>query len=287
MYRIRIFSNFCESDNCKDVYERLCEAQLMENYGEDKEVYITNGNDFTHVIILNTAMPQIAHIPKQNVIGFAFEPVMFLGLTEQFVKYAQRYIGKYYIGDKYDLPEPFVERFSHMWHNPPLTLNYIPEKNRGISIMISEKKDQPGHKHRHDLVKKILESGLPVDIYGRGCVYYEHLNDPRVKGKFTESEPYEHYDFHIAIENFETNHYFSEKITNALLCQTTPIYLGCRSIDEYFPDMVVQLSGDVNTDWLTLFKIVSNPEEYKKVIDLEKVKNKVSLFRNLDQLFCQ
>ena len=134
MYRIRIFSNFCESDNCKDVYERLCEAELMENYGEDKEVYITNGNDFTHVIILNTAMPQITHIPKQNVIGFAFEPIHFLGLTEQFVRYAQQYIGKYYIGDKYDLPEPFTERFAHMWHNP--LLKYVPTKSKRILVYL-------------------------------------------------------------------------------------------------------------------------------------------------------
>jgi hypothetical protein len=285
MYRIRIFSSFCPSENCKDVYERLCESALMSNYGPDKKIYITNGEDYTHVIILNTAMPQIGHIPKKNVIGFAFEPPQFLGLTQQFLNYAQQFIGKYFIGEKKGLPSPFIERFSHMWHNPPLPLNYIPEKTKGISMMISEKKDQPGHKHRHDLVKKILESGLPVDIYGRGCIYYEHLNDPRIKGKFTEKEPYEQYDFHIAIENFETNHYFSEKITNSLLCQTTPIYLGCRSIDEYFPDMVVQLSGDVNTDWFTLFKIVSNPEEYKKEIDVEKVKNKVSMLRNLDLLF--
>jgi hypothetical protein len=283
MYRIRIFSNFCESDNCKDVYERLCEAQLMENYGPDKEVYITNGNDFTHVIILNTAMPQIAHIPKQNVIGFAFEPVMFLGLTEQFVKYAQQYIGKYYIGDKYDLPEPFVERFSHMWHNPPL--KYVPTKSKCISMMVSEKNKQEGHKYRHDLITKILETDLQIDIYGRGCMYYDFMGDPRVKGKFQEMEPYENYDFHICIENFQTNHYFSEKITNALLCDTTPIYMGCRNIQNYFPDKVIVLSGDLQKDMDLLRNISENPSAYKKNINVEIIKNRIYLLRNLKEVF--
>jgi len=282
-YRIRIFSNFCPSENCKDVYERLCESELKENYGPDKEIYITNGNDYSHVIILNTAMPDVSHIPKKNVIGFAFEPIQFLGLSEQFIRYAQQYIGKYYIGDKMNLPEPFIERFSHMWHNQPL--KYVPEKTLKISMMVSEKNQQPGHKYRHDLINKILETDLPIDIYGRGCMYYEYLNDIRVKGKFEEREPYANYDFHICIENFETNHYFSEKIMDPLLCSTTPIYLGCRNIHTYFPDNVIGLSGDLKTDMQLLKNITENPEKYKKTIDIEKIKNRISLLKNIEQLF--
>jgi hypothetical protein len=283
MYRIRIFSSFCPPENCKDVYERLCESTLLENYGPDKQIFITNGEDYTHVIILNTAMPNIAHIPKKNVIGFAFEPIQFLGLSEQFVKYAQQYIGKYYIGDKYELPEPFIERFSHMWHIPPL--KYEPKKTKLMSMMVSEKNNQSGHKYRHDLINKILETDLPIDIYGRGCMYYEYLNDNRVKGKFTEREPYEDYEFHICIENFETNHYFSEKITNSLLCKTTPVYLGCRNIVQYFPNNVIVLSGILKADMELLKNIVDNPEKYKKNIDVDTVKNKISLLKNIDQLF--
>jgi len=283
MYRIRIFSSFCPSENCKDVYERLCESTLLENYGPDKQIYITNGEDYTHVIILNTAMPNIAHIPKKNVIGFAFEPIQFLGLSEQFVKYAQQYIGKYYIGDKYELPEPFIERFSHMWHNPPL--KHEAKKTKLMSMMVSEKNNQSGHKYRHDLINKILETELPIDIYGRGCMYYEYLNDNRVKGKFTEREPYEDYEFHICIENFETNHYFSEKITNSLLCKTTPVYLGCRNIVQYFPNNVIVLSGILKADMELLKNIVENPAKYKKNIDVDTVKNKISLLKNVEQLF--
>jgi len=282
-YRIRFFSNFCPSENCKDVYERLCESILIENYGSDKDIYITNDDDYTHVIILNTAMPNISHIPKKNVIGLAFEPIYFLGLTEQFVRYAEQYIGKYYIGDKINLPDPFVERFSHMWHNQPL--KYLPEKTKSISMMVSEKNQQSGHKYRHDLINKILETDLPIDIYGRGCMYYEYLNDNRVKGKFNEREPYENYEFHICIENFETNHYFSEKIMDPLLCSTIPIYLGCRNIHSYFPDNVIVLSGDLNNDMELLKNIAENPAKYKKNINNQSIKNKISLLKNIENLF--
>jgi hypothetical protein len=283
MYRIRIFSSFCKSENCKDVYERLCEVNLMDNYGPDKEIYFTNGNDYTHVIILNTAMPQIAHINPKNVIGFAFEPITFLGLTEEFVRYAQKYIGKYYIGDKYDLPQPFTERFSHMWHTPPLKC--VPVKSNLISMMVSEKNQQAGHKYRHDLINKILETDLPIDIYGRGCMFYDFMGDPRVKGKFEGKEPYENYQFHICIENFQTNHYFSEKIMDALMCSTTPIYMGCRNIDTYFPNNVIVLSGDIKQDMELLRNVAENPSQYKKDIDVEAIKNRIYLLRNLDELF--
>jgi len=283
MYRIRIFSSFGKSENCKDIYERLCESELIDNYGSNKEIYLTNDDDYTHVIILNTAMPDIRHIHKKNVIGLAFEPIQFLGLSEEFVMYAQTYIGKYYIGDKMNLLEPFVESFSHMWHNAPL--KYIPLKNKPISMMVSEKNAQAGHKYRHDLINKILETSLPIDIYGRGCMYYEYLGDDRIKGRFTELEPYENYEFHICIENFETNHYFSEKIMNPLLSATTPIYMGCRNIQKYFPENVIVLSGDLCSDMELLQKIVDNPGKYKRKINVQTVKDKVSLLKNIKLLF--
>jgi hypothetical protein len=170
-----------------------------------------------------------------------------------------------------------------MWHNP--LLKYVPTKSKCISMMVSEKNKEEGHKYRHDLITKILETDLPIDIYGRGCVYYDFLGDPRVKGKFREIEPYENYDFHICIENFQTNHYFSEKITNALLCETTPIYMGCRNIENYFPDKVIVLSGDLHKDMDLLRNISQNPSVYKKNINVEIIKNRIYLLRNLKELF--
>jgi len=71
--KIRFFSSFCSSENCKSVYERLCETQFMTNYGKDKSIYINTEDDYTHVIIINTAMPEInQNIPKSHVIGLAF-----------------------------------------------------------------------------------------------------------------------------------------------------------------------------------------------------------------------
>lgn len=283
-YIIRIFSSFCPSEDCKGVYEKICEVFNMNNYGKDKNIYITNDEDYTHVIILNTAMPKIKqNIPKNNVIGFAFEPKQFLNLTSQFIEYAKKNIGKYYIGYKTELGEPFIERYSHMWYIEPLKSE--PIKNKIMSIMVSQKVSEKGHLYRHVLVNKILESNLPIDIYGRGCKFYNYKKDSRVKGEFKEYEPYINYKFHISIENCVIKCYFTEKIMNPLLCNTTPIYLGCEDIEKYFPNNTILLSGEIEDDLKLLTDICNNPDNFIKDIDINKVKNRINLLKNLDELF--
>jgi hypothetical protein len=146
MYKIKVFCPFADSTKCKDIYERINYASELEFYGKNKSIVITDDDDYTHAIIINTIMPQLK-IPKQNVIGLAFEPIKFLGLTTAFVEYAQKYIGKYYIGDNHNLPAPFIERFGYMWHSrPPKEITFKPNL---MSIVVSEKQFAPGHIYRH------------------------------------------------------------------------------------------------------------------------------------------
>ena len=284
---IKVFPSWCSSEEIKDIYEKIFEVANMSGYGKD--IYITTEDDYSHAILLNNAMPVLKNIPKENVIGLAYEPPVFLGLSLEFVEYAQKYISKYYIGNKYDLPEPFVEGYSYMLFSLPP--RYLPPKNNNtMSIMVSKKGFAPGHKYRHLLVQRILSSHLPIDIYGKGCDYYRPLrvsntNDPRIKGEFVDIEPYCTYDFHICIENFKTSHYFSEKIINPLLCSTTPLYWGCENIDSYFPDNTILLTGYVDEDLEILKNVLLNPAKYKKTIDVDSIKNKMNLLKNLDKLF--
>jgi len=281
-YKIRFFSSFGDEKQVKEVLHRLCETSNMDNYGEGKEIEVTNGDDYSHVFILNIAMPKLKdNFPKENVVGLAFEPLIFLRLSPTFIDYAEKNIGKYFIGDRSILPSVFVEHYSFMWYCTPCRT--IPNKTKKMSIMISDKGVTEGHMYRHKLVQEILREGLPVDIYGRGCAYYK-INDSRLKGEFEELEPYRDYDFHICIENVQSNHYFSEKIVNPLLNGTTPIYLGCINIQQYF-GKIITLSKNSVSDLELLKNILREPMKYKKNIDLEKIKDTVYLYRNLDYIF--
>jgi hypothetical protein len=281
MYRIRIFSSFCDSNNCKSVYERLCEVDKMDNYGPDKKIYIVGEDEpFTHAILMNTAMPQM-NLPKQNVVGLAFEPPQFLLNSNSiyFIEYVNTNVSKYFIGKNADLPSSFIQSYAYMWHiTPPRT---IPNKDKMISIMVSDKTQAPGHQYRHSLVQAILKTKYPIDIYGRGCRYYS--NDERLKGEFTNDEPYENYHFHICIENFQTPAYTSEKYTNSVLWGTTPIYWGATN--PLFPEITIQLSGNIEQDMTLLLNITTNPIQYKKYFSQDEIRPSLNLLKNLDDIF--
>ena len=279
MFKIKIFCPFSESKNCKEVYEKINYANENPFYGKIKKIYITDEDEYTHAIIINTIMPELK-IPKENVIGLAFEPIQFLGLTQEFINYATKHIGKYFIGDKFDLPNPFIEHFGYMWHSrPPAEIIVKPNL---MSIVVSKKKSAPGHIYRHKLVEKIIELGLPIDIYGHGSEMYSYNN--RIKGSFNDVEPYEKYEFSICIENYVSNHYFSEKIITPVLYNCNPIYLGCRNIESYLNN-VIKLSGEINKDILLINDIISNKTKYYKKTYNDQNINNVNLIQNIEEIF--
>lgn len=294
---VKIFASYVDSEKAKKITEDFCDAYSLPFYGpeEDKEIYITSGEDYTHVVIWNTAMPWIPSIPKENVIGFAHEPFQYLKLSWGFIEYAEKFIGTYFIGDVHweggVLPSPFQEGNGYLEFNPPSSLDFLSssksfQKNRPMSLVLSNKKFSPGQIYRHELCKAILKTDLPIDIYGRGTPLYSNSNsninpDSRIKGVFELNEPYEEYAFSICVENFISNHYFSEKIVNPILCETTPIYLGCRNIDAYLPNTYVALSGKLEKDMDLLKDICQFPKKYRKKIDTNERKSIIHQKTNL------
>lgn len=286
-YIVRIFADYANSSALKNIYEEICEAHKLDYYGPNKEIYITDEDNYTHAIVINNATPFL-RLPKENVVGLANEPPTFLVVLfnkNHFVHYASKHIGKYFVGDR-GLPPPFMCKYSFLSHITPL--NYKPIKNKLMSIIVSEKSllvDAVGYSYRKEILSYILTSDLPIDIYGRICKFITNKDDQRIKGEFEAYEPYENYQFHICIENFRCESYFSEKVINPLLTNTVPIYLGCTKIEEYFGDSLIQMSGDVKTDMQLICDVLNYPEKYQKNIDLDLVKSKTSLIQNIKEIF--
>ena len=295
--KIKIFSSFCSSDHAKKSSERLLTPYLEIQYGKNFDVGSTNtrhvyivdegDDDYTHVIIWNTAMPNIPkRIPKRNIIGVAYEPPPYLNITPTFVEYAMTNIHAYYIGDCCGLPPPFVEGNAYLpYMTPPIS---IPYKGSTMSMIISHKHDLPGHKYRHKLTSYILHHNLPIDIFGNGTIkkMYQTFNSERIKGPFdNRRDPYEEYLFTIAVENVSSNHYFSEKVINPMLDGCVPIYLGCRNINKYYPNKTITLKGDIVHDMNLLISILQNPMKHFKNINPLEIQKKSCYLNNLDSLF--
>lgn len=274
MIKIKIFSPFSSSNGCKETYEQCNHFYLFEHYGKDYD--LTIHDDYTHAIIINTTTPEL-NIPKENVIGLAFEPYPLLNITTEFIEYAKKNIGRYFIGDCHHLPLPFIEHISYMWYSS--TQRNIQFKENVMSIIISNKNFAPGHTYRKKIVEYIIQNQLPIDIYGYGSTQYIY---DRIKGPFNNIEPYESYMFSICIENFQSNHYISEKIMSPIMVNCNPIYLGCRNIDNYL-DGVIHLNGDLEHDISVIKKILKNPYIYHK--NTYKSRHKINLIHDLPELF--
>lgn len=100
------------------------------------------------------------------------------------------------------------------------TCNYgIYPKSKNISMIYSDKQWLEGHRLRHEVAKVVTG----VDLYG-GAVRYIHSKEAGLVD----------YRFSIVIENFRTDNNFTEKVVDAFLTGTIPIYWGSSNIGEYF-----------------------------------------------------
>ena len=274
MIKIRIFCDWTNSFELSKIHMNYVEFHNDYDYG--KTYIFVNDNSYTHVIIFNCSMVNLINIPKKNVIGIAHEPYKFLNLSNSFRNFAELNMIKYFISSKRNLPDPFIESRLYLFYHPPRKPLPIKKKNI-ISFSFSNKKRLPGHKYRHKLVKAILKSDLPIDMYGGGTNFYKDIRN-RLHGSYRWADieiVYQDYMFNIAIENSCDNYYFTEKIINPLLYNCIPVYLGAKEIDKYFPKMVIKLSGNINRDMQLLTNICTNPEKYRVPIDYEHVKREI------------
>ena len=278
--------------NCSDEYYRKIKSNQCLDFIKNDDIIITGEDDYTHAVIINTAMPKLT-IKKENVIGLAHEPPPFLNITDEFIKYAKKHIGTYFIGENTNnYPDLFKEHYGYLCHNFPLNVPPL-NKPKTMSIIISHKKWTPNQTYRHHLVNKILNSDLPIDIYGKGCYLYQKTNDARLKGPFEQNSvlPFLDYKYNICIENYTLNDYFSEKIINPLLCNTTPIYGGCKNINNYFSNASVSnqnpilfLTGHIETDFKIIQNMCENPEP-RDEISIDYVLQKINLYNKLKEMW--
>ena len=98
------------------------------------------------------------------------------------------------------------------------------EKKKELSWITSDKAIFEGHKDRMDFLKKLQNSGIDFDLYGRGFT--------TIPDKYSGLKDYK---YSLAIENYSGPHYWTEKIADCFLSWTMPIYSGCTNLADYFP----------------------------------------------------
>ena len=271
--RVRIFNN--NQDTVKVISEVY---NLIDN--KYKRITFVDDSSYTHAVIINNYMPRILRLPRINILGLAFEPneLMKYKNDKKFLKYLEDKVGKYFIGKPINKLTPRLGRiltvhYSFMHCNNKLLLeNKKIEKKYPLSMIASWKTFLPGHRYRHKLIRELLKTNLDIHIYGKNIK--GRYKDNRVKGEFKNKEPYEDYQFTIAIENTCSELYITEKYTIPIQYKCIPIYLGGSKIESVFgKNCCIKLTGELEKDVSIISKIYNNQDEY--IISLENVKKEL------------
>ena len=134
-----------------------------------------------------------------------------------------------------------------------------PIKTKKLSTVCSAKKQvHTMHARRHEFTHALKKDLPELEIFGRGIRFIEK--------KYQALDPYR---FHLVIENHYGPNVWSEKLADAFLGYTVPIYYGCPNVLDYFPeDSLIQI--DINDYAGTLqmiAKLINTPGEYERRLE--------------------
>ncbi|MCG8310516.1 MAG: glycosyltransferase family 10 [Cytophagales bacterium] len=240
------------------------EKQLPDGKKHWNDIYFTTEKvrDCDFLIVINKPTEEIiCNCRKGGKWLIVQEPPYRLsGIDFSYFKYFDRVycqfpkqINKNIINSQTCLPWHVSHSFDELIS---MKLNYE-LKHDNLSWITSNKEKYPGHNKRLEFMKLLMETNLHFDLYGRGFNYLKKKEDGLNSYKYT-----------LAIENYNGAHYWTEKISDAFLCYTMPIYYGCTNISDYFPEKsFIQIDiQNLNQSYETIQKAIIN-NSWQKNLD--------------------
>lgn len=216
-----------------------------------KNIEVVHDDSYTHAVLYNLTKPNMKPLPKENVCAFITEPFETYNLNS-YVDYAREHIGSYFCHDNNNLDQSIFKN-GMPFLGPCCGIDQMQpygNKSKTMSIIASSKGYFRGHALRHEIIRKILNSSLGIDIYGRD-IENLYKNDGRIKGTLHgDKEPaFKDYKFTIAIENCSEKFWITEKLTDPISRGCIPIYWGASAATElYSSNCLVELPNIWNVD---------------------------------------
>lgn len=119
------------------------------------------------------------------------------------------------------IPNGVFHNHTYSFLDDPLGVDTT--KSRTCSLIASSKRDLEGHRLRHRIVERIRAEGLGVEVIGRGYAPFG-----------AKEEGLAPYRYSVVIENSREPGYLTEKLIDAALCRTVPIYWGAPDVGTWF-----------------------------------------------------
>ncbi|CAM4406728.1 Glycosyltransferase family 10 (fucosyltransferase) C-term [Pedobacter westerhofensis] len=262
---VRFFSNYATSE------ELL--KRFLANYSVwDDELSFKLNEDYEYAVVFNRTDEIIR--PSARIITIIQEPSWskanennrFLRDSDYLIVHDAELFERSY-GIK--LGGQVIESPSYMFFHDRVDKTFFhyaasTKKVKKLSMVVSYLNKPLGiYQKRTNLLHRILDSDLDIDIYG----WRLNIKDPRYKGfidyKFTGLLPYE---YSIAIENSEEKNYVTEKFIDCVLCNTIPIYHGAPNVDQIYDNRFFSRIDPQSTTIIEDIKaIITKPAPYSMV----------------------
>lgn len=269
MKKIRLTCNWTQDES---LVKRFTNAYITpENF--DPEFVFTHEDNFDYLVIINWPAKEIS-FPRNKTLGVIMEPSWspLVANSKYYLNQRCEYV-LYHKKDGLDINNLIYYPGTLPYHmDSKDSLEYFIntdfKKTKLCSIVVTNHGSySPSplclYPKRVSIVKEILKSDLDIDIFGNSWVKSEFNNDERIKGEIAnKKDGLVDYKFSIAIENCVEDGYFTEKLTDCILTDTTPIYYGCPNIESYI-------------DNIYTFDLLENP--------LDQIRNIIQNKKTLDQ----
>lgn len=199
------------------------------------------------VVFINTIDCEVLR-PDQRAILFFHEPFSYAHLYQSEIN--EKYIPKSNVevvshlpslslfmnhpdGIRYHRSIPYVH-FHHMANYDEL--NSIDESKRTklICSIASGLDGIPGYQDRRQFFEKFSAANKSFDLFGRFTKFSAAISSYRGPSIF-KWKTVSQYKYSLVIENSADEYYISEKIFDALICGSMPIYYGNAKIFEVLP----------------------------------------------------
>lgn len=249
------------------------------------------------VVIDSLGKVERAVCPKENLILITGEPPTVKCYAENFLKQfsliltchpriqknhqamVMHQLLPWMAGCKYD-------RFNRKWDTENcldydfFSTDFNLNKMDKMAIITSNKAITRGHRRRLDFIAR-LEKEFPdkFDVYGNG--FKEAADKYEVLSK---------YKYALVIENSVFHNYWTEKVADAYLSNTFPVYYGCPNIGEYFPENAMEVIDieDYEGSVAKIKELFASNRFERSLADIRKSKemvlNKYNLFAVLGHI---
>lgn len=307
VYRAKYEADYSAADKLKvctyqaDFHRHYTRFFTSSNARDHRFYLVARPEQADVVVFINTVNDEVLRTSQQAILFF-HEPLAYAHLyqtdirQDRFPKSGLEVVGhlpttslfiKNSDGIKYHRSIPYVH-FHHMATYDQLNTIDETKRTKLICSIASGLNGIPGYQNRRLFFEKFSMSNPQFDLFGKFNEFSSAI--PSYRGQcISKWKTVSRYKYSLVIENSTDDYYISEKIFDALICGSMPIYHGSDKIFEvlpkewfyYLPSLdaaeIARLNTFIATD---AYKIVSdNRTEICRV-----VYEKFSFFSALEKL---